>query len=985
MANFLSSFHYSPDQVKDPSDDEVVLVNPTKRRRLRRFIEPPSDSEDETVPGMTQSPSGTSGLDHSSSSSPTPPMVQQPMIKRGPALLPSVTLISDDSDMDEDTLPVRSSRSSQRLILSSDEDDDDVDELEAQASAIQLHDKPLKKKPSPIILDSDDDEGTQNSIKSDEEEEVLDDDSSEDGYASDDEPGHLDQSDLDALSRQQKLDLLAFGFSERQPDLLRKVLDDCADDVSLAIDRLSGASRRTLTERHRAALKLLSKQHRNTQVLEFFRTASLQELMDVTGCKASVMQKLIALRPFDSLDHLTSCLRDERGLSTIYIDNYRQLIEGYSTVDTIITKIEHIGAELQATSDAWQAALDDPEKKTEAHAHPAMHSYLHQPPQTLNKDLTLKSYQMYGLNWMAMLHRKKISGILADEMGLGKTAQVIAFLAHLAEQGHQGPHMIVVPTSTVDNWLREFDRFCPSLDVRAYQGTIPQRFELQMEIMDERDSIDAIITTYSQSSSRREDRSFFRKLNCASMILDEGHMVKNCESSRYQHLMDIDVPFRLLLTGTPLQNNLQELVSLLMFIMPLVFVGHEDSVREIFKVKSSGSKPSDNATQTSTHHQQQERVEINAAQLLSEQRIERAKKMMTPFVLRRRKCQVLTSLPRKIHKIERTPMTAYQQTVYDRVIEDSKEEYLAKATQRKQKGARVKKDDALFEEQLALAIQKSTTDLKPASNKQTNESMNTIMNLRKIVDHPLLHRYHYNDDVLRLMAKAIVKSPTHYDSNEDFVFEDMTIMNDFELMGLCKEIPTIREYALGAEKYLDACKVKQLEQLLEQNKKQGNKVLLFSQFTMMMDILDKILPMLGINYVRLDGSTHSRERQALIDQFNNDPTIDVFLLSTKAGGFGINLTSANVVIMYDMDVNPHNDRQAEDRAHRVGQTKDVTVYKLLAENSIEDNILAMAKVKIRLDESVSMIEQDTSTDDTSSLDRNDLNQLLRSVLLSKKV
>ncbi|KAI8065467.1 SNF2 family N-terminal domain-containing protein [Gongronella butleri] len=713
----------------------------------------------------------------------------------------------------------------------------------------------------------------------------------------------------------------------------------------------------------------------DTKVLRFFNHATLQELMDITTAKSTLVNKLIGMRPFTTMDDLERKLRDQKGLSARAIQTYRDMMDGFYRVDRLITQIEDVGAPVLRIIDVWErlgnqisdhsgkkqsrmGEKGDDDDTTEFDAATkadAMDGYLTSQPATMTTALQLKDYQLTGVNWMLMLFRKGISGILADEMGLGKTAQVISFLARIVELGHTGPHLVVVPTSTVDNWVREFGRFCPALKLLVYQGSIKERMALQDDIDQalDADELNVIITTYAIAAHRIEDRRFFRSLGCQSIILDEGHMVKNCNSARYGNLMSIKAPFRLLLTGTPLQNNLQELISLLMFIMPATFEGHETAVRQIFKLHDK--------------HQ----VEASAAQLLSQQRIERAKRMMQPFVLRRRKCQVLRHLPKKFQVVDRSPMLPEQQKIYNDIIRDSQARD-KEITEKKALIASLRKNG---NESDGLLL--DTLGSRPISSSYSN----IIMHLRKAVDHPLLFRKIYTDSILHDMARDIMKEERYWDADVNYIYEDMTVMSDFELHGLCKQFKSVNKYALCKEEWMNAGKVRRLQTLLQKHKQQGDKVLLFSQFTMMLDILERVMATLGMRYLRLDGNTKQIDRQPLIDQFNDTPNFDVFLLSTKAGGFGINLTAANVVILYDMDFNPHNDRQAEDRAHRVGQVQDVTVYRLIADKSIEETILAMNEVKMRMDQSISNLDGDSQKNEPEgAMNQADVGKLIKSIL-----
>ncbi|KAI7877169.1 SNF2 family DNA-dependent ATPase [Lichtheimia hyalospora FSU 10163] len=690
------------------------------------------------------------------------------------------------------------------------------------------------------------------------------------------------------------------------------------------------------------------------QTVRFYNRASAQEIQDVSGCTEEQAQKIIDLRPFGTIDELRDTLHQEKGLSARFIQNYVDMVDGYSIVDQIIGEIEELGASLKDIIDVWKGnSINNDDNNEDAGVHlatinadtkkqqqstqlynDAMEGFLTEQPALINKDMKLKDYQLLGVNWLLLLYRKRISGILADEMGLGKTAQVISFLSRIYELGDPGPHLIIVPTSTLENWLREFERFCPELKVYSYYGSQAERSMLRAEWQHEFDG-QVIVSTYNVATGSNDDRRFLRRMNPRSVILDEGHMVRNCTSKRYQQLMTIHAPFRLLLTGTPLQNNLQELVSLLTFILPDMLLEYEEEVSKIFKIKTVSRKES-------------------TAQMLSQQRIARAKKMMTPFVLRRRKTDVLKDLPQKFQVVERCQMTETQQELYDTILRTSRQSY------RQAIDASDKKKGAL------------------------DQFKNMVMHLRKAANHPMLFRNIYDDAKLKSMAKDIMKEEQYWDANEDYIYEDMTVMTDFELDKLCRNHKSIKQYALQNKEWMNAGKVEKLKKLLPAMKQEGRKVLIFSQFTQLLDILERVMDTLQLRFLRLDGATKMEDRQVLIDEFNEDEEITVFLLSTKAGGMGINLTAANVVVLYDMDFNPQNDRQAEDRAHRVGQTQDVTVYKFVTDQTVEENILSMAEIKLRLDRSVSglgeegeQVEENDQGDQTETV-----HSLLKAVLLS---
>lgn len=206
--------------------------------------------------------------------------------------------------------------------------------------------------------------------------------------------------------------------------------------------------------------------------------------------------------------------------------------------------------------------------------------------------MSLKPYQLIGLNWLCLLHKEKINGILADEMGLGKTCQTIAFLTHLLEMDNKCMSLIVVPPSTLDNWVREISMWSPSLYFTVYQGSIEERRHLRYNILNNKfeKPLNAILSTYSILSSTSEDKTFFKKLKFEYCIYDEAHMLKNMNTQRYQSLVQLKSKHRLLLTGTPLQNNLVELMSLLYFVMPDIFYHKTEYVNKIFASKPVSKK-----------------------------------------------------------------------------------------------------------------------------------------------------------------------------------------------------------------------------------------------------------------------------------------------------------------------------------------------------------------------------------------------------------
>lgn len=716
------------------------------------------------------------------------------------------------------------------------------------------------------------------------------------------------------------------------------------------------------------------------RVLEFINTAKPEDIKDISACEEELVQTLIANRPYATLQQaraadieLPSTKSKRRGnrktAGEKVVDNCSQTLKGYEAIDSLIQQCDALGKQVAEGIKKWGInVLGDSEESElsitnleDENSTVADQSggYFKEKPKLLAEDIELKDYQQVGVNWMNLLYKKGLSCILADEMGLGKTCQVIAFLSHLKEIGIAGPHLVVVPASTLENWLREFKRFCPALAIEPYYGSQSEREDIRDALSDPNVSYDVLVTTYNLACGSKNDTGFLKSRRYNVVAYDEGHLLKNSQSERYAKLMKLKAKFRLLLTGTPLQNNLKELVSLLSFILPDLFEERRDDLVGIFKHKA---KASDNNEETNNL-------------LLSEQRIVKAKKMLFPFILRRKKEQVLKHLPEKTHAIEYCDMLREQEAIYQKELENSK---TLLELSRERAASRAASKAGSRAESLAGSRAESRADSQaestvgtpteaPASSKEGTPAVeevkvkgenktigNILMQLRKAAIHPLLFRTLYTDDKLRIMAKEIMQEERYKNANEQYIYEDMEVMNDFELNRLCEQFSgTIGQYALDQEEFMKAGKVAKLAKQLPEMKANGDRILIFSQFTQMLDILERVLNNLNIAFLRLDGSTPVEIRQDMIDKFHTEEDITVFLLSTKAGGFGINLACANKVIIHDLSFNPHDDNQAEDRCHRVGQTRPVNVVRMITRDTIEENILALANTKLQLDRSLS--------------------------------
>ncbi|WAR61445.1 hypothetical protein PtB15_12B130 [Puccinia triticina] len=621
--------------------------------------------------------------------------------------------------------------------------------------------------------------------------------------------------------------------------------------------------------------------------IRFFNSCDVADLPAVTACTLEQAKMIVGCRPFKDAEDMRSKLRKKKGVNSGILTHYQDMMKGYFEVDRVLSKCEKHGQDLSSIMNIWagrvqsssetgkteeEGATDLVDHLTDAQGlrteeeRKAFADYIYRQPPSVPKKITLKSYQMLGINWMNLLYSKGLSCILADEMGLGKTAQVVCFLSQLKLAGQPGPHLVV------------------------------------------------------------------------------GHQLKNSQSKRYKDLMRMQVGWRLLLTGTPLQNNLQELVSLLSFILPKIFGGQaQQDLRMIFKVPSE--------------------AQVN---LLAQTRITRAKKMMSPFVLRRKKTQVLKELPRKIEKVVYCDLEPSQAEAYNQLVKKSKKYLINSSVDEDFEHLEEEEEIAGFKKNGLLGGNGTATGKKsPGKKAIANSTTNVLMELRKVSNHPLLFRRQYDETMLRKIAKGCLNEVSFFDCSVDLIVEDLEVMSDYEIDYFCGQYKSLRRFQLPRDEFFNSGKVKTLQHLLGLNKHSDtgdgkqppkpsdSRFLIFSQFTQMLDILKVVLTLLNVKFVVLTGQTNVTERQSLVDEFTQDPTITVFLLSTRAGGLGLNLMAADTVILFDQDFNPHNDRQAEDRAYRLGQTRDVTVYKLISKGTIEEDILQLAATKIEIDNSIS--------------------------------
>lgn len=496
------------------------------------------------------------------------------------------------------------------------------------------------------------------------------------------------------------------------------------------------------------------------------------------------------------------------------------------------------------------------------------HVFLTQQPSCI-KHGQLKPYQIESLNWMIHLAEKGLNGILADEMGLGKTLQSISIMAYHHEfRRIQGPHLICVPKSTLSNWMAELDRWCPILRAIKFHGSREER-EFMVEnyftneaaahdgrrpdkqIMNEKGEMvddntdnprtwDVCVTTYEVANAERRTLG---KFAWKYLIIDEAHRLKNDASMFSKTVRSFRTSNRLLLTGTPLQNNLHELWALLNYLLPDIF---------------SSSEQFDEWFDLEVDDEEAKRTMISQLH-----------KILRPFMLRRLKADVAKGLPPKTETILMVGMSSMQKKLYKKLLLRDLDSITGKV-----------------------------------SGKNRMAVLNIVMQLRKCCGHPYL-----------------------FEGVEDRTLDPL------------------------GEHLVENCgKLSMVDKLLRRLKERGHRVLIFTQMTRILDILEDFMVMRGYQYCRIDGNTTYEDRESSIENFNREGSDKFcFILSTRAGGLGINLQTADTCILYDSDWNPQQDLQAQDRCHRLGQKKPVQVFRLVCENTVEEKIVERAQQKLKLD------------------------------------
>lgn len=521
-------------------------------------------------------------------------------------------------------------------------------------------------------------------------------------------------------------------------------------------------------------------------------------------------------------------------------------------------------------------------------------------PSTLTA--TLHDHQVTGISWMVHMYQNGMPMILGDQMGLGKTIQTIGFLAYLHEfLDRKGPHLVVVPLSVLSNWLTEVERFCPTFRAVRFHGPKPERDRIKSEELNDITEFDIVVTTYEILVS--EANYFRHKFVWTTITVDEGHRLKNEKSQLSEKIRCIPCVCKIILTGTPLQNNLHELWAMLLYLVPDIF---------------PSSEPFD------------EGFDLTRG-VIDNDILRRARKLLSVFMLRRLKDMVSIKLPSRKEVTLLVPLTEQQSELYRQVLCDidagtievvmnTKDKAMSRAASMTDTAALaaaasvplIASSSSSSNDQEVIEIDTAVKEPGAMNDSDWRKLMNLLLQLRKICNHTYLLPH---------------IAPDPYEVTDDIV------KGSGKLLMLDRMLPALRA--------------------------DGHRCLIFSQFTSMLDLLEDYCELREYPFVRLDGETNRVKRRLDVRRFNSaNSNLFIFLISTRAGGLGLNLASADTVILYDSDWNPQVDLQAMERAHRIGQVKPVRVFRLVCRGSVEERMVSRAEKKLFLNAMVAEMDPD---------------------------
>lgn len=554
-------------------------------------------------------------------------------------------------------------------------------------------------------------------------------------------------------------------------------------------------------------------------------------------------QRLEALNDYVQVDRVIDMARGE--MDTEYLVKWRGLNYDQCTWE-LASLVSRLGQqEIDRYLDRSSKVLVSNKTESNLHTRSAYRPFREQPHYIRNG--LLREFQITGVNFLAHNWCRGDSVILADEMGLGKTVQTVAFLSWLRhERQQQGPFLVVVPLSTMPAWAETFDHWAPDTNYVIYVGndkarTLIREKELFVDGNPRRTKFHVMLTTYDFITIKNGWTPDLGQVKWQFLAVDEAHRLKNQASQLYEKLMNLGAPSRLLITGTPIQNNLGELSALMSFLMPGKIIVDDDI---------------DLASEAASH------------------KLNELTQSISPYIIRRTKQKVESDLPPKTEKIIRVELSDIQLEYYKNILT------------------------------------RNYTALNKGGGGYKQSLLNIVIELKKASNHPFM-----------------------FPGVEDRILNGSERKDDI-LKGLVTS----------------SGKMMLLDQLLTKMKKDGHRVLIFSQMVRMLDILSDYLKARGHQFQRLDGTISAGNRRLAMDHFNAPDSKDFcFLLSTRAGGLGINLMTADTVILFDSDWNPQADLQAMARAHRIGQKNPVTVYRFVSKDTIEEEVIERARNKLMLE------------------------------------